>query len=69
MVTACVSSIHAVLRNKSSMLLWGLLIAALTLIGFVTAFLVLIIIMPVLAYASWHGYRETLDGSAWPELA
>ena len=68
MVTACVSSIHAVLRNKSTMLLWGLSIAALTLTGFATAFLGLIIIMPVLAYASWHGYRETLDASAWPEL-
>ena len=69
MVSACVSSIHAVLRNKSTMLLWGFLIAALTLIGFATAFLGLIIVMPVLAYASWHGYRETLDASAWPELA
>ena len=69
MVTACVSSIHAVLRNKSTLLLWGLMIAALTLLGFLTAFLGLIIIMPWLAYASWHGYRETLDASAWPELA
>ena len=67
-VTACVSSIHAVLRNKSTLLLWGLMIAALTLLGFLTAFLGLIIVMPWLAYASWHGYRETLDASAWPSL-
>ena len=69
MVTACASSIHAVLRNKSTMLLWVFLITMLTLIAFATAFLGLIIVMPVLAYASWHGYRETLDASAWPELA
>ena len=68
MVTACVSSIHAVLRNKSTLLLWGLMIAALTLLGFLTAFLGFIIIMPWLAYASWHGYRETLDASAWPSV-
>ena len=68
MVTACASSIHAVLRNKSTMLLWVFLITMLTLIAFATAFLGLIIVMPVLAYASWHGYRETLDASVWPEL-
>ena len=26
------------------------------------------VLMPWLAYASWHGYRETLDAAAWPAL-
>ena len=26
------------------------------------------VLMPWLAYASWHGYRETLDAGAWPAL-
>jgi len=68
MITACLSSIHAVLRNKPVMLLWGALIAVLTAVGFATAFLGLALIMPWLAYAAWHAYRETLDGSAWPTL-
>ncbi len=68
MVTACISSIHAVLRNKVPMLFWAALIAGLTLVGFLTAFLGLLIIMPWLAYATWHAYRETLDASAWPAL-
>lgn len=68
MITACVSSIHAVLRNKAVMLAWALLICLLTAVGFATAFLGLAIVMPWLAYAAWHGYRETLDASAWPEL-
>lgn len=68
MITACLSSIHAVLRNKPVMLLWAGLIVALTLLGFATAFLGLAIVMPWLAYAAWHGYRETLDASAWPRL-
>lgn len=68
MITACVSSINAVLRNKPVMLLWATLIISLTLVGFATAFLGLIIIMPWLAYASWHAYRESLDASVWPTL-
>ena len=68
MVTACVSSINAVLHNKRVMLLWGALIAALTLLAFATLLIGLAIVMPWLAYAAWHGYRETLDASSWPAL-
>lgn len=68
MVTAGVSSVHAVLRNKGPLLLWAMIIALLTAIGFATALLGLVVVMPWLAYASWHAYRETLDASAWPAL-
>jgi len=68
MVTACVSSIRAVLCNKLVMLLWAALIVLLTAAGFATAFLGLAVVMPWLAYAAWHAYRETLDASSWPAL-
>jgi uncharacterized membrane protein len=68
MVTAGVSSANAVLRNKAVMVLWAALIAGLTALGFVTAYLGLVVVMPWLAYAAWHGYRETLDASGWPRL-
>lgn len=68
MVTACVSSINAVLRNKPVMLLWAVLIVLLTALGFLTAFLGLVVVMPWLAYATWHAYSETLDASGWPAL-
>lgn len=68
MVTAGVSSANAVLRNKAVMVLWAVLIALLTAVGFLTAYLGLAVIMPWLAYAAWHAYRETLDASAWPRL-
>lgn len=66
MVTACISSVNAVLRNKPVMALWALLIVALTALGFATAFLGLVVAMPWLAYASFHACRDTLDASAWP---
>jgi uncharacterized membrane protein len=68
MVTAGVSSVNAVLRNKGVLLWWAALIAALTALGFLTAYLGLVIVMPWLAYATWHAYRETLDASSWPSL-
>ncbi len=67
-ITAVISSINAVLRNKPALLVWAILICLLTLVGFLTAGIGLIIIIPWLAYATWHGYRETLDVSEWPVL-
>ncbi|MEM1081172.1 MAG: DUF2189 domain-containing protein [Pseudomonadota bacterium] len=66
MVTACVTSIHAVLRNKRAMLVWIGLIVSLTGLGFVTAGLGLVMVIPLLAYATYHGYLETIDSEAWP---
>lgn len=67
-ITAVVSSINAVLRNRWTMLLWGSLIALLTAVGFATAMFGFILIIPWLGYATWHGYRDALDVSDWPVL-
>ena len=65
-VTAIVTSVNAVLRNKPAMVVWAGLIALLTAAGFATAFIGLAVVIPVLGYATWHGYRETIDAGAWP---
>lgn len=67
MVTACISSVNAVLRNKPAMAVWILLIVLLTGLGFATAGLGLVVAIPLLGYATWHGYVETIDASAWPD--
>lgn len=68
-VTAVVSSINAVLRNKWTMLSWACLIVLLTVVGLATALTGFVVIIPWLAYASWHGYRAALDVSGWATLA
>ena len=68
MITAGMSSVNAVLRNKAVMALWAAIIIVLTAIGFATGLLGLGVLMPWLAYAAWHAYRDTLDASGWPEL-
>jgi len=67
-ITAVLSSVNAVLRNKPAMFVWAILICTLTGIGFLTAGAGLIFIIPWLAYATWHGYREALDVSALSKL-
>jgi uncharacterized membrane protein len=65
-ITAVVTSVNAVLRNKRAMLMWAMLIVLSVAIGFATGLLGLAITMPMIGHATWHAYRETIDASAWP---
>lgn len=65
-ITAVVTSVNAVLRNKRAMAVWAGLIVLLTAVGFATALAGLAVTIPLLGHATWHGYRETIDASAWP---
>ena len=67
-VTAIVTSVNAVLRNKSAMAVWILLIVAITAVGFATALLGLALAIPLLGHATWHAYKDTIDASAWPVI-
>lgn len=68
-ITAIVTSINAVLRNKLPMLVWLALIMLGLLIGAATAFVGLVVILPVIGYGAWHGYIETIDAGAFPRHA
>ena len=65
-VSAVVSSVNAVLRNKRAMAVWVALIVLLTALGFATALVGLGVTLPLLGHATWHAYRDTLDAGAWP---
>jgi uncharacterized membrane protein len=67
MVSAIVTSVNAVLHNKKVMLLWAGMILLCLLIGFATAFIGLLFLMPLIGHATWHAYQETIDARAWPE--
>jgi len=68
-VTAIVTSVNAVLRNKFAMLVWLALILSMLLVGLVTAFVGLIVVIPIIGYGAWHGYLETIDASRFPRHA
>ena len=63
-VTAMLASFLALARNLPMMLIWGALVVLLTVIGIATAFLGLIITMPLVGHATWHAYRALIEPPA-----
>jgi uncharacterized membrane protein len=63
---ALLTSIRAVARNPLTMMLWGLIVAALLVVGSLPLFFGLTIIMPILGHATWHLYRRVVEPEAAP---
>ncbi len=61
LATAVLTSINAVWLNKMPMLIWSGIIFSAVAIGFVTGFLGFIFLMPLIGYASWHAYIDTIE--------
>ena len=55
------TSVRAVLANPLTMALWGLIVSASLVIGFLIAFIGLAFVVPILAHASWHLYRAIVQ--------
>jgi uncharacterized membrane protein len=52
------TSLRATLANLPAMLLWAFLIVGLTAIAFLTALVGMVVVAPLLGYATWHAYRD-----------
>ena len=63
---ALLTSIRTVARNPFTMMLWGLIVAALLVVGSLPLFLGLTIIVPILGHATWHLYRRVVEPQAAP---
>lgn len=59
--TAILTSLRAVGASKGAMLVWAAIILVLTAIGFATALLGLIVIVPLLGHATWHAYKDLVE--------
>lgn len=58
--TAVRTSVRAVSANPVPMALWGLIVAALLLLGSLPFFVGLAVALPVLGHATWHLYRKVV---------
>jgi uncharacterized membrane protein len=65
-ITAVITSVNAVLRNKLPMAVWFMMIVGGLVLGAATGFVGLAVILPVIGHAVWHGYLDTIDASAFP---
>ena len=62
-VTAVATSVSAVRNNLRPMLLWAGLIAGFMTVGLASLFLGLVLIFPLLGYATWHAFRGVVRPS------
>ncbi len=55
-------AVRAVMVNKATMAVWGLIVAGALVVGSIPAFLGLVVVLPVLGHATWHLYRRVMPG-------
>jgi uncharacterized membrane protein len=68
---AVVTSLRVAARNPVTVAAWGLIVAALLVVGTIPFFLGLAVVIPLLGHASWHLYRAAIaiDPHARPILS
>ncbi len=64
---AVLTSWKVVLTHPMPMVLWAFLIMGLSMMGILSLFIGLIVIVPMLGHASWHAYRDLVDTRDVPE--
>lgn len=67
-MAAVFTSWRVVMAHPAPLALWAALIMLLTLVGMATLLLGLVIVVPWIAHASWHAYRDLVDRSGLERL-
>lgn len=57
-ITAMLASVGALAKNPATMMAWAFAIVVMSLLGFLTFHIGLVIAMPIIGHASWHAYRD-----------
>jgi len=65
-VVAVLTSVRATRRNPLIVAAWGLIVAALLLLGSLPLFVGLAVVMPVLGHSTWHLYRKLVEPDPQP---
>ena len=65
-VEAVLTSARAFAANPVMMAIWGLIVAALLVIGSLPFFFGLAVVVPVLGHATWHLYRKVVEPDLSP---
>ncbi|MEO1397246.1 MAG: DUF2189 domain-containing protein [Pseudomonadota bacterium] len=63
-VSAMLISVKTVHSNPAVMLGWGATIAVLVFVSLLPAFLLVIVVLPILGHTTWHLYKAAIDDSA-----
>ena len=66
-VTAMITSFRTVTESPAPMLGWGAVVAGLTFLAMIPAFLGLFVVLPLLGHATWHLYRQLVAAGSGAE--
>lgn len=64
---AMLTSMRVMLKNPLTMAAWGVIVAALLVLGSIPFFLGLTVVVPLLGHATWHLYRKVLEPNPDPQ--
>lgn len=57
-IVAAITSVRALFTNPLPLALWAALIVVIVGLGFATAFIGLVVAVPLVGHATWHAYRD-----------
>lgn len=57
-ISSMLASVAALTRNPGAMLVWAGLIVSLTIVGFLSFHVGLVVLMPIVGHATWYAYRD-----------
>ncbi|MDG6778774.1 DUF2189 domain-containing protein [Thiomicrorhabdus sp. zzn3] len=60
-ISSMIISWKVVMENKAVMALWALTIGVLLAVGLLTLGLAMVVVMPLLGYASWHAFTDLVQ--------
>jgi uncharacterized membrane protein len=60
-ISAMILSLQVVMENKAVMAAWALTIGVLVALGLISIGLLMVVIMPLLGYASWHAFNDLVE--------
>lgn len=67
-LAAVFTSWRVVMTHPGPLALWAALIMLMTLLGMATLLLGLVVVVPWIAHASWHAYRDLVDTTGMEKL-
>lgn len=60
-ISSMLASIAALVRNPAAMSVWAILLVSMTIIGFLSFHIGLVVLMPIIGHATWHAYRDLVE--------
>ncbi|MBN2647500.1 MAG: DUF2189 domain-containing protein [Thiotrichales bacterium] len=60
-IQAMILSFEVFMENKAVMTLWAFIIGSLVFAGILTFGLLMLVVMPLLGYASWHAFNDLIE--------